>query len=108
MFNDTYPDELPRVLQHMLERDQIDGPTTLPRRSFLKILGVGGLALGAFPQLALAQQPGDNRAEPLKPSQATLGIRADSAQWGSHRNHQPVGVRSGRADWPADDPCRRA
>jgi isoquinoline 1-oxidoreductase beta subunit len=69
MFNDTYPDELPRVLQHMLERDQIDGPTTLPRRSFLKILGVGGLALGAFPQLALAQQPGDNRAEPLKPSQ---------------------------------------
>jgi isoquinoline 1-oxidoreductase beta subunit len=69
MFNDTYPDELPRVLQHMLERDQIDGPTTLPRRSFLKILGVGGLALGAFPHLALAQQPGDNRAEPLKPSQ---------------------------------------
>ncbi|MCE6976808.1 xanthine dehydrogenase family protein molybdopterin-binding subunit [Pseudomonas frederiksbergensis] len=69
MFNDIYPDELPRALQHMLERNQIDSPTTLPRRSFLKILGVGGLALGAFPHLALAQQPGDNRAETLKPSQ---------------------------------------
>ena len=69
MFNDIYPDELPRALQHMLERDQIDGPTTLPRRSFLKILGIGGLALGAFPHLALAQQPGDNRAETLKPNQ---------------------------------------
>ena len=48
MFNDIYPDELPRALQHMLERNQIDGPTTLPRRSFLKILGVGGADLAIW------------------------------------------------------------
>ena len=69
MFNDTYPDELPRALQHMLERDHADGPATLPRRSFLKILGVGGLALGAFPHLALAQQASGDAVEPLKPNQ---------------------------------------
>ena len=56
MLNEIFPDEIPRTLQHMLERDQADGPTTLPRRSFLKIVGIGGLALGAFPHLALAQE----------------------------------------------------
>ncbi|HEY4083690.1 MAG TPA: xanthine dehydrogenase family protein molybdopterin-binding subunit [Burkholderiaceae bacterium] len=55
MFNDTYPDELPRALQHMLEREQTDAPATLPRRSFLKVVGAGGLAIGAFPHLAAAQ-----------------------------------------------------
>ena len=69
MLNDIFPDELPRALQHMLERDQADGPATLPRRSFLKILGVGGLALGAFPHLALAQSAGGDAAAVLKPNQ---------------------------------------
>lgn len=69
MLNDIFPYELPRALQHMLERDHADAPTTLPRRSFLKILGVGGLALGAFPHLALAQQANGAAVEPLKPNQ---------------------------------------
>lgn len=50
--------EMPRALQHMLERDQANQTVetaTLTRRSFLKFAGIGGLALGAFPQLALAQ-----------------------------------------------------
>jgi len=33
-------------------------PVTLPRRSFLKLAGAGGLALGAFPHLAMAQAAG--------------------------------------------------
>jgi len=47
--------EMPRALQHMLNRDQADDATALPRRSFLKLAGVGGLALGAFRHLATAQ-----------------------------------------------------
>ena len=46
--------ELPRALQHMLERGQT--VKTLPRRSFLKLAGATGLALGAFPHIALADQ----------------------------------------------------
>jgi isoquinoline 1-oxidoreductase beta subunit len=69
MLNEIFPDEIPRTLQHMLERDQADGPTTLPRRSFLKIVGIGGLALGAFPHLALAQEANGDAAVPLKPNQ---------------------------------------
>lgn len=69
MLNDIFTDELPRALQHMLEREHADGPITLPRRSFLKIVGIGGLALGAFPHLALAQQADDAGVAPLKPTQ---------------------------------------
>ncbi|HSV53475.1 MAG TPA: xanthine dehydrogenase family protein molybdopterin-binding subunit [Burkholderiaceae bacterium] len=50
--------ELPRALQHMLERDQPDEASTLPRRSFLKMASASGLALGAFPHIAMAQANG--------------------------------------------------
>ena len=57
------PAELPRALQHILDRDEAaaaiaDAPTLaqIPRRSFLKIAGAGSLALGVFP--AMAQAPG--------------------------------------------------
>ena len=56
----AFPHELPRALQHMLARErQDDAPATLPRRSFLKLMGVGtaasgGLALGLFNGDALA------------------------------------------------------
>lgn len=56
--------EMPRALQHMLERDQPAKVSPLSRRSFLKFAGIGGLALGAFPHLALAQA-----ATALKPTQ---------------------------------------
>lgn len=69
MLNDIFSQELPRSLQHLLERDQADGAFTLPRRSFLKIVGIGGLALGAFPHLALAQEATGGDVAPLKPSQ---------------------------------------
>ncbi len=55
--------ELPRALQH-LARSPSDTAATLPRRSFLKLAGTGGLALGAFPHLATAQS-----ASALKPTQ---------------------------------------
>jgi len=57
--------EMPRALQHLLERDRADQPATLPRRSFLKLAGAGGLALGAFPHLAAGQ----TASEALKPTQ---------------------------------------
>jgi isoquinoline 1-oxidoreductase beta subunit len=56
----AFPHELPRALQHMLARErQDDAPATLPRRSFLKLMGAGtaasgGLALGLFNSDALA------------------------------------------------------
>jgi isoquinoline 1-oxidoreductase beta subunit len=63
--------ELPRALQHLLDRDQPDEvAATLPRRSFLKLAGAGGLALGAFPHLAIAQATGAGQAaSALKPTQ---------------------------------------
>ncbi|MET4575085.1 molybdopterin cofactor-binding domain-containing protein [Ottowia thiooxydans] len=66
------PSEWPRALQHLLERDQASDTDIpgLPRRSFLKMASVGGLAIGAFPHLALAQA--DGAAKPpgaLKPTQ---------------------------------------
>ncbi|MHB2242289.1 xanthine dehydrogenase family protein molybdopterin-binding subunit [Pseudomonas monsensis] len=69
MLNEIFSQELPRSLQHLLERDQADGAFTLPRRSFLKIVGIGGLALGAFPHLALAQEATSGDVALLKPSQ---------------------------------------
>ena len=42
--------ELPRALQRLLAREPSRRqPPALPRRSFLKLAGAGGLALGAFP-----------------------------------------------------------
>lgn len=47
--------ELPRALQRLLARGKADEAAMLPRRSFLKLAGAGGLALGAFPHFAAAQ-----------------------------------------------------
>ena len=60
--------EMPRALQLLLERDASEAPAPLARRSFLKLAGAGGLALGAFPHLAAAQT-GDVAAGALKPTQ---------------------------------------
>jgi len=67
MLNEYLPNELPGALRGMLERDQTDELAISPRRSFLKMLGAGGLALGAFPHLALAQSAGGATATALKP-----------------------------------------
>jgi len=47
--------QLPRALQKMLAREDCPEAAQPPRRAFLKMLGVSGLALGAFPQLVSAQ-----------------------------------------------------
>ncbi|WP_377704617.1 molybdopterin cofactor-binding domain-containing protein [Pseudoduganella sp. UC29_71] len=49
--------QLPRALQNMLARSAGADAAEPPRRAFLKMLGVSGLALGAFPHLASAQAP---------------------------------------------------
>jgi isoquinoline 1-oxidoreductase subunit beta len=60
--------ELPRVVQRLMARSQTNEAITLPRRSFLKLAGAGGLALGAFPHLAMAQAAGQG-ASALKPTE---------------------------------------
>ena len=62
--------EMPRALQHLLTRRRTDEASTLSRRSFLKLAGAGGLALGVFPHLATAQATGAGQvAAALKPTQ---------------------------------------
>lgn len=68
MLHNIAPHELPRALQHLMSRDQEQDMATLPRRSFLKIAGASGFALGAYPLLADAQTNAANPAG-LKPSQ---------------------------------------
>lgn len=75
--------EMPRALQHMLNAKASpapDAPATLPRRSFLKLAGAGGLALGAFPGLALAQDDAKAGKPGLQATQlpsAFVQIKAD-------------------------------
>ncbi|WP_418148298.1 xanthine dehydrogenase family protein molybdopterin-binding subunit [Variovorax paradoxus] len=64
--------ELPRILQRLMaaSQSQPEDTAALPRRSFLKLAGVGGLALGAFPHMAMAQATGRQAAaSTLKPTQ---------------------------------------
>ncbi|MFM0513583.1 xanthine dehydrogenase family protein molybdopterin-binding subunit [Paraburkholderia sp. RL17-373-BIF-A] len=62
--------EMPRALQHLLTRCRAGEAATLPRRSFLKLVGASGLALGVFPYLAIGQTTGSGRAaSALKPTQ---------------------------------------
>src|SRR5204863_561211 len=60
--------EMPRALQHMLTRDQAKDAAQLPRRAFLKLAGMGSLAIGAFPHLAMGQATTPDAAG-LKPTQ---------------------------------------
>ncbi|WP_458766194.1 xanthine dehydrogenase family protein molybdopterin-binding subunit [Cupriavidus basilensis] len=67
--------EIPRALLHMLERDHADNAARLSRRSFLKLTGTAGLALGAFPHLAIGQATGNGQAtNALKPTQQPLAF----------------------------------
>jgi isoquinoline 1-oxidoreductase beta subunit len=64
--------EMPRALQHMLRRGQSEEAAELPRRKFLKLAGSVGLALGAFPHLAMGQAAQAGSA--LKPTQQPLAF----------------------------------
>jgi isoquinoline 1-oxidoreductase beta subunit len=62
--------EMPRALQRLLTQTRADEAATLPRRTFLKLAGAGGLALGVFPYLAIGQTNGSGEAaSALKPTQ---------------------------------------
>ncbi len=62
--------EMPRALQHLLTRGQTEEAATLARRKFLKLAGSVGLALGAFPHLAIGQATGNGPAgSALKPTE---------------------------------------
>ncbi len=70
--------ELPRALQKMLARRDDQPATALPRRSFLKLAGAGGFALGAFPAAlsttAHAQAGAAPASAGLKPQQQPLAF----------------------------------
>lgn len=69
MLPDIDSSELPRALQHLMSRGEL-APRALPRRSFLKLAGAGGLALGVFPHIAMAQAGAAGQAaSALKPTQ---------------------------------------
>lgn len=71
----SFNGEMPRNLQRLLARSQSDEPAMLPRRSFLKLAGSVGLALGAFPHLAMAQAASaGGAANALKPTQQPLAF----------------------------------
>src|SRR5438067_1835444 len=55
MPTDRLASEWPSALQDLLVPVSSEGPPSLPRRSFLKLAGATGLALGAFPMAAAAQ-----------------------------------------------------
>jgi len=62
--------ELPRAMQRLMTGAPTDDAAMLPRRSFLKLAGAGGLALGAFPLPATAQaNDAGQAAGGLKPTQ---------------------------------------
>ena len=70
MFTNLPHGEMPRALQHLMDAEPVHAgeARALPRRSFLKLAGAGGLALGVFPPLAAAQPAADAPAG-LKPMQ---------------------------------------
>ena len=69
MLTNFNPKELPRALQNMIEREQGTATASPPRRAFLKVIGLSGLALGTFPGMAMAQQ-----ATGLKPTEQPLAF----------------------------------
>ena len=68
MLADIDDRDLPRALQRLVARSQTDKATALPRRSFLKMAGAGGLVLGVLPHLAKAEVAGRS-ASTLKPTE---------------------------------------
>jgi isoquinoline 1-oxidoreductase beta subunit len=73
--------ELPRNLQALISpaHPASTGPQGLPRRSFLKLAGAGGFALGMFPLGAAAQdaKPAEAGLKPLQQPSAFVRIDKD-------------------------------
>jgi len=82
MLTSSSHEQLPRVLQQLLAREQDQGQAAagLPRRQFLKLGAASGFALGVFPLLAQAQLGAAASDAGLKPTQqpgAFLAIDKD-------------------------------
>ncbi|MBI3533085.1 MAG: xanthine dehydrogenase family protein molybdopterin-binding subunit, partial [Burkholderiales bacterium] len=77
MLPNTLAQEMPRALQHLLAREEQTDLTTLPRRSFLKLAGAGGLVLGLYPSLATAQAPAAGGLKPFEQPTAFVQIAAN-------------------------------
>lgn len=77
MLPQAFADEMPPALRQIMERDVATPPSSMSRRSFLKLAGLGGLALGAFPLLASAQGAAASPLQPTQQPSAFLHIAAD-------------------------------
>jgi isoquinoline 1-oxidoreductase beta subunit len=77
MLSSTLSREMPRALQHLLAREEQTDIAALPRRSFLKLAGAGGLALGLYPSLANAQAPAAAGLKPFEQPTAFVQIAAN-------------------------------
>lgn len=66
--------DMPRALQHLLAREEQSDVAALPRRSFLKLAGAGGLALGLYPSLGQAQAPAAAGLKPFEQPTAFVQI----------------------------------
>jgi len=74
MLSAPHSNEVPRILQHLLDREETQAVTALPRRRFLKLAGISGLALGAFPHLANAQGAASDALKPTEQPSAFVQI----------------------------------
>src|SRR5205085_5089489 len=79
MPTDRLASEWPSALQDLLVPLSSEGPPSLPRRSFLKLAGATGLALGAFPMAAVAQvaAAADGALKPHQQPSAFVQIDSD-------------------------------
>ncbi|MCZ8251360.1 MAG: xanthine dehydrogenase family protein molybdopterin-binding subunit [Hylemonella sp.] len=76
MLSHTLAQDMPRALQHLLAREE-QTDIAMPRRSFLKLAGAGGLALGLYPSLATAQAPAAAGLKPFEQPTAFVQIAAN-------------------------------
>ncbi|GAB3489105.1 xanthine dehydrogenase family protein molybdopterin-binding subunit [Curvibacter fontanus] len=77
MLHSILPHDMPRALQHLLARNEPSDMAALPRRSFLKLAGAGGLALGVYPGLATAQPAAAAGLKPMEQPSAFVQIAAN-------------------------------
>lgn len=77
MLHNILPHDMPRALQHLLARNEPSDMAALPRRSFLKLAGAGGLALGVYPGLATAQPAAAAGLKPMEQPSAFVQIAAN-------------------------------
>ena len=74
MLNTPHFYEAPLVIQNLLSLEETKKSAKLPRRSFLKLVGASGLALGAYPHVVTAQSMATNKLKPTEQPSAFVHI----------------------------------